>query len=390
VQGTSTALHLIGTSSGAGNGTVTTYPASSLLAPAGWSNDGTQLYYSSLVGTNDQYSANLVRVPAQLGATRVPLTANGPQDGYDYLPATGGGPAPPADSVAPAVGVSVTSTGTTSMTLSFTGTAKDVSRYVLRYAAGPVAPATTGSGTLVYTGLRKTGIALTGLTPGMQYTFAAHAVDWAGNVGPRATRTVTTMRTAHLTAVAAAPIVSYGTRSVLTTTLTDAGDATPLVGRAVQLLARRTTTPTAAWAVVGTATTDATGAATASHLPTVHTDYKWQYAGDAATAPASSPITLVSVRNVLTAALDRTTMLLGATAELRGSVRPAQPGEKVALQRKIDGVWTSLTSGAISSTSAYFFPLKPPAKGERIYRVVKWKDTGNLTGVSPVVTLVVT
>jgi hypothetical protein len=390
VQGTSTALHLIGTSSGAGERDRDDLPRLQPPRAGRLVERRTQLYYSSLVGTNDQYSANLVRVPAQLAATRVPLTANGPQDGYDYLPATGGGQAPPADSVAPAVGVSVTSTGTTSMTLSFTGSAKDVSRYVLRYAAGPVAPATSGLG---HAGLHRAaqdGIALTGLTPGMQYSFSAHAVDWAGNVGPLATRHCD--HDAHHPPDGRRCCADRSLRHPLGTD--DHADRRRRRDAArrprVQLLARRTTTPTAAWAVVGTATTDATGAATASHLPTVHTDYKWQYAGDAATAPASSPIALVSVRNVLTAALDRTTMLLGATAELRGSVRPAQPGEKVALQRKIDGVWTSLTSGAISSTSAYFFPLKPPAKGERIYRVVKWKDAGNLTGVSPVVTLVVT
>jgi hypothetical protein len=390
VKGTSTALYLVGTSSGTGNGTVTSYPASSELAPAGWSNDGRQLYFSSLVGTDEQYSANLVRVPAQLAASRVALTANGPQDGYDYLPAVGGGPAPPADSVAPAVGVTVTTVGATTATLSFTGTSRDVSRYVLQYAAGPVAPATAGAGTLAYTGLRRTGITVSGLAPGARYSFSAHAVDWAGNVGPLAKRTVTIPAPTRLTAAAAASRVSYGNRAVLTAALTDSRTAAPLAGGAVQLFARRRTTTTTAWVQVAATTTSPTGVATASHLPTVHTEYQWRYAGNPASAPAVSPGVLVSVANVVTATLDKITFPLGAAAELRGTVRPAQVGEKVALQRQIDGVWTTLTSGTLGSTSAYFFPLRPPAKGERIYRVVKWKDAGNLTGVSPVVTLVVT
>ncbi|HZG95624.1 MAG TPA: fibronectin type III domain-containing protein [Mycobacteriales bacterium] len=391
VRGTSTAVYLVGTSRGAGNGTVTSYPASSELTPAGWSNDGRALYYSSLVGTGDQYAANLLRVPAQLGATRVALTANGPQDGYDHQPALGGGAAPPADSLAPAVGVTVTTVAATSVTLSFTGTSSDVSRYVLRYADGSVAPTTAAAGALAYTGLRRTGITVSGLTPGRTYSFTAHAVDWAGNVSPLAKRAVTIPAMTRLSVAAADTTVRYGTRSVLTATLTNAGTAGPLADRPVQLFARRrTTTTTTSWVLVAGATTGPTGVATGSHLPTVHTEYQWRFAGSTRYAPAASPGALISVASVVTAALDKTTMPLGATAELRGAVRPAQAGEKVLLQRQIDGVWTTLTSASLSSTSGYFFPLKPPAKGPRVYRVVKAKDAGNLLGISPVVTLQVT
>jgi hypothetical protein len=86
----------------------------------------------------------------------------------------------------------------------------------------------------------------------------------------------------------------------------------------------------------------------------------------------------------VTAGLNRTTVPLGGTVAVSGSVTPKHPGQLVYLQRYVGGgIWANVTSATLSSTSVYSFHPKPTTRATWTYRVVKPADTDHLTGVSP-------
>ncbi|EWS99695.1 hypothetical protein N865_21470 [Intrasporangium oryzae NRRL B-24470] len=61
---------------------------------------------------------------------------------------------------------------------------------------------------------------------------------------------------------------------------------------------------------------------------------------------------------------------------------PSHAGATVYLQRYVNGVWSTVTSRTLSSTSTYSFTIKPGLRTTYTYRVYRPADSGHLAGYS--------
>jgi hypothetical protein len=107
-------------------------------------------------------------------------------------------------------------------------------------------------------------------------------------------------------------------------------------------------------------------------------------------AYAQSPIAKVTVTGPLAVTISASpdTLSAGDTATVSGRAVNALPGSMVQLQRLADGSWRAVGATRIGSTRTFTFAVAP-VKGYQYYRVVKPRQLGQATAVSPVVTLAV-
>lgn len=179
--------------------------------------------------------------------------------------------------------------------------------------------------------------------------------------------------TATLTATPA--IVRYGLTTILAGSLKSG--TTAIAGKNVTL--HQKPVGSAGFAVVAVTSTAADGTFVFSALsPTMLTTYRIVTQGAVVSTTVVKPSlkTLdVQVRPVLTIALSKTKILLGAKVTIRGTLTPARPGGvvKLTIQRKVGTAWkTQLTKNvaltAGSGSTAYSFAYKPKLKGS--YRVM--------------------
>lgn len=90
---------------------------------------------------------------------------------------------------------------------------------------------------------------------------------------------------------------------------------------------------------------------------------------------------------VVTIASSATTVTYGARVTLRGKVSPTADGQRVAVQRSIEGgTWTTIARPRLNSRSRYGITVTP-AKGRTAFRVVKVRSNGHAGDRSPVVTV---
>ena len=283
-----------------------------------------------------------------------------------------------ADSAPPTVGAFTATGALRAVTLSWTAPAiNDLDTYVVRMATGTTAPASPAAGTGVYSG---TGTSVTAdLAQGTTYSFSIWARDRTGHYSSAVARTL--VGTAE-TMSSNVTSLTYGNSVTVGSTLTrrDTGDA--LAGVPVQLYWRKVGSTT--WSLTATRTSTSTGAVSFVHKPTASVDYMWVYRGSTAYVGSSSTLRRVGVRMAVTSAVSRTSVGLGGTLTMSGSVAPSHAGKTVYLQRYLgSGTWTTVTSRALSSTSTYTFSVKPTSRGTFTYRVYKPADTDHLASYSP-------
>lgn len=179
--------------------------------------------------------------------------------------------------------------------------------------------------------------------------------------------------TATLTATPA--IVKYGLTTILAGSLKSG--TTGIAGKMVTL--QQKPAGSAGFAAVAETTTGADGAyAFAAQSPTMLTTYRIVAQGAVVNTTVVKPAVKtvdVKVKPVLTIALSKTKILLGAKVTIKGKLTPARTGGvvKLTIQRKIGTAWkTQLTKNvaltAGSGYTAYSFGYKPKAKGS--YRVM--------------------
>ena len=130
-----------------------------------------------------------------------------------------------------------------------------------------------------------------------------------------------------------------------------------------------------------TVTSTSAGAVSYTHKPSWSISYRWQYAGSTALFGTTSAAVAVSVRTSVTAAVSATSMKLGKTVTISGTVGPKHTG-KVTLQRLSGTRWVAVTTASLTSSSNYSFKVKPTARGSYSYRVVKPADTDHAEGIS--------
>jgi hypothetical protein len=281
---------------------------------------------------------------------------------------------------APPVPGSFKGTGAwSSATLSWTAPAAyDLDTYIVKMAAGPTPPATVNSGTEVYWGA-GTKVTVPKLANGTTYSFRVWARDRTQHFSAPAT--VTLVGTS-VTMSSSTTALTYGGSVTLSSKLTRRDNGTPIAGAPVQLLARKV--GTSSWVLVTTRTSSSTGIVSFTHKPTASVDYLWVYRGSPIYMGAPSTARRVGVRMAITSTLSRTSVPLGGTFAMSGSVSPNHAGQTIYLQRYVgSGKWTTVTTKRLSTSSTYSFSVKPTFRATQTYRAFLWDDGDHLASFGP-------
>jgi hypothetical protein len=291
-----------------------------------------------------------------------------------------------ADVTPPAQATEVTAarTSDTSAHLSWVNPSDgDYAATVVRYLPGAQAPGLATVGRLAYTG-RGTAVDVSGLSAGRAYAFAVFTYDSTGNVS-RA-RVVIVQGSARQKITVAPTTITYGSSASVKGILTDL-DGVPLAGRTTRLQSRPPGTAT--WTTVRTLTTASTGTVSTSVKPAANREYRLISDATSAYAAAPSAAVLVKVRQKVTAALSASSITLGQTVTIKGSVAPNHAGQSVILQRYYSGAWHTVKTATLTSTSTYSFSYRPGSTGTRTLRVYRPADADHAAGTSPTMKLTI-
>jgi len=172
--------------------------------------------------------------------------------------------------------------------------------------------------------------------------------------------------------VSASPdVVRYPGSARLTGALTSTG--APIPGASLTLLER----PAGAADFTATGPTAVSGADGAYHFdvaPSVSTDYRVAFAGDAVYAAAQADVH-VGVRPKVTFP-DPPDPWQGHTVALKGLVAPARPGAPVVIEQRVGRAWQPLLSGTLDARSRYAIDWKPSEFGYYRLRAFVDADAG--------------
>ena len=180
----------------------------------------------------------------------------------------------------------------------------------------------------------------------------------------------------------------FGQSGVISGTLVDYDTNEPMVGAEITL---RTCNP--AFATPCSFTTQAQlttagGAFSFTASPTANTNYFVRVpAVDG--KPDQWVLRRVDVAPRVTIAASRSTLPSGGSVTLSGAVKPAHDGATVDIQRKLDGIWTTISSAVLSDASTYSLALTlDGSSGTRTkLRVVLPAHGDHVQGTSPKVVL---
>ncbi|MFN2642029.1 MAG: hypothetical protein ABR548_09095 [Actinomycetota bacterium] len=276
-----------------------------------------------------------------------------------------------------------------SVTLSWTRPAGfDFAGVIVRMAEGNTPPATPADGTLVYQGRDTTATKPDLLNCGI-YSFAVFAYSRSQSFSDAKNATgMPVPETPQLTMLTASlsPVrITYGATITLTGTLASTTES--LAGRTVDAFVKPKGAATEQ--KFASPVTDSGGAVRLTHKPLANGEYTVEFAGTPCLS-ASAATKAVQVAPKLTAKLSPTSMALGKTAKISGSILPAHAGQAIALQQYVSGRWKTIKTVRLSSSGAYVFSVKPVAKGTLSYRVLKDADTDHLAVQSATLKLKVT
>ncbi|MDQ1644496.1 MAG: serine protease, partial [Cryptosporangiaceae bacterium] len=247
----------------------------------------------------------------------------------------------------------------------------------VRMATGSTPPATPTSGTAVYNGTTSS-VRTPVLAPGTTYTFRIWARDRTGLLSKP---TDVVLRGSTLTMSGVPGSITAG--SVVPVSV-KAGGA--LAGAPVTLQSHGYNKP---WGDVTTVTTDAQGLATAPQTPAAYTEYRWQYRGGPGAGAATSAVTSLGVRALVTGSAAPASVTAGSAVKVTGSVTPVKAGKPIQLQRLSGTSWVTVVAGTVPVSGTYLFTLRPATRGTVTYRVVIPADTDHLASTSPQIPLMV-
>ena len=154
-----------------------------------------------------------------------------------------------------------------------------------------------------------------------------------------------------------------------------------LSGVTVQFLGRRK--GIGGYGVVGTRTTSGSGVAALAVKPVRNMEYIARYAGGALRFGRQTGAVAVLVRTLVKTTLSVTSLHLGKSVVIKGSVAPKHAGQKVLLQRLVAGKWKTIATVKLTSLSTYRFTWKPLKKGTFSLRVSKPADADHVTSFGP-------
>ena len=188
----------------------------------------------------------------------------------------------------------------------------------------------------------------------------------------------------QLSIARASAVVRYGASAGLTARLTCDGRA---VARGTLALHRRLITPNrrGRWYRLGSRTTNPRGGARASDRPPVNVQYQWRLL-EQGRLVLHSPTIVLRVAPVVTAHLSARSPRSGANRLVSGNVTPPHPGAAVALQRRHEGTWRTITRAQLTTASRYQLAAPARRRGAQRYRVLRPADAYHAAGTSRTLT----
>ena len=97
----------------------------------------------------------------------------------------------------------------------------------------------------------------------------------------------------------------------------------------------------------------------------------------------------VVVRPRVSARLGDSSVAYGQTITVTGTVSPNHRGQRVYLQRLVNGTWKGAATATLTSASRYTLRAKAKARGRLAYRVAKNADADHASATSATLTVTV-
>jgi hypothetical protein len=224
--------------------------------------------------------------------------------------------------------------------------------------------------TRIAAGGTATTMTVRGLTNGTTYTLEVKARNAAGDGASSQQVTFTPRAPSRLTA---APTAATTAGHPVTLSARLSAGEQPQAGRSLEIQGRLDGTTT--WHSLAHATTDNDGRATYQTDPSHNSDFRWRWAGNAASTAAMSPERVVIVRSTVHATSAATGMS-AHPVKISGAVFPAAPNARVVLQRYTAHAWQTVARQPLGHGRTFAFVL-PAAAGTHRYRVHKPRDSRN-------------
>ena len=162
--------------------------------------------------------------------------------------------------------------------------------------------------------------------------------------------------------------VTFGETVQVTGVARDAAGA-PLAGRPVEVHVARLDTGKVS--VVGTRRSDVRGRVTVTFEPAAGSSVWLRFAGAEGLAAAESRAVRVTVAPRVSVRASSSRVAGGWTTTVRGAVAPGKAGQRVRLERRVDGAWRAVTAGKLARGGTYAFRVRNRAAGAYRYRVVR-------------------
>jgi hypothetical protein len=248
-------------------------------------------------------------------------------------------------------------------------------------SASPAGPFTPADGVAVpVTGLTATDSTFTNAA---SKTYAVWATDTDGTTSDSAA--VVTVAPALLaptiTLARSLAVAPWGRTVILSGKLTMAG--LPLPARTVDLWGQ---TPGKPATLLRHLKTGLDGSWSTPVQPARSTDFSIRYAGDAFSGSSNVPHGTVRILARLTESFTPSTILRGATTELRGQVLPRLAGVALSVQERKGTSWVQIAAVRTASDGSYRMSLSP-AVGVHSTRVVLPAQPGLNSAASPTTVL---
>jgi hypothetical protein len=267
-------------------------------------------------------------------------------------------------------GLSSTQTAPFSTTLSSTATTPvgDRSIAAWRWDFGDGATARTASGTTSHA-----------YTTSVPRTITVVAEDSAGAVS--APRTLA-LNGVSLTETVTPATTTYGAPATVSGVLTDATSHAGLAGRTISV--SRCRTDRTGCTLLGNVTTAGSSSAGRWSLkvtPSAAASFAATYAGGPGYLGTTS-FAAVGVRTSMTLTANHVSVRTGGSVTLSGKVSPAHPGQAVAIQRYVNGVWVTIANRTLTGASTFSYSFTATPRGPLYFQVVKSADADHVAATS--------
>ncbi|HVF03435.1 MAG TPA: M23 family metallopeptidase [Frankiaceae bacterium] len=174
--------------------------------------------------------------------------------------------------------------------------------------------------------------------------------------------------------------VTYGAGAKFVGTLRRRDNGAVLTGAPVAVQSRPLGGST--WTTAKTVLTSSTGRIETTVTPKANTEYRLHYAGSFSLASSASTIRPLRVRTRVSLTSSATSVRVGGAVTFAGTVAPGHAGQGVNLQRYADGVWRTVRTVTLSSTSTYRTTLTMNSRTDFTWRVYKPGDADHVAGSS--------